>query len=245
MSLLLDDDEVFAPPTKSVKVEVQVLDCDDEGNAHCARQPAEMRSKSSLAVPDDAGAAAAAAVAVAFSKRGGNGMEKMDALTFGMPRVAVLNGGGTPSRARNSAAVSVDNALPAAHRTPLAQKTFQPASQLNSDVRSTFSTATEPKIVSAVQSPSSSSLSPSMTERHISVASADNEVLLPSQGSVIDTTSTATTPRKPNDSPSASPPARPPVKPSQTSAAPEATAAQPARTQMKLSDFFSKMACKR
>ncbi|KPA84713.1 hypothetical protein ABB37_01215 [Leptomonas pyrrhocoris] len=248
MSLLLDDDEVFTPPAKCVKPDVHTIDCDDDGNTSPGRPSASATAP--VAVKSGVGhtttspsattravstpsRSATEAAAVTIARKGGDGMAKMEALLFGMPKAAVVGGRAATTSQASRTAVASDEGITAADGTPAAQRTRLPASPFNSDMRSNVSSSTHPKVVSGANSPTSLS---SPSQRPVSVASSEDSLLAAQKR--VDETHVAVA------SPAASPSPHPPVQRALASSA-DNTPTQPAKTQMKLSDFFSKMACKR
>jgi hypothetical protein len=261
--LLLDDDEGYVPPTKTAKRDVLMLDGEDEVEGFAEKQPNRSAATnvpqkdtphtatSLSAATRSAGTplrCAADAATVTFALTGGNGMAKMEALAFGGPKVCVVPGvtGAVSVKPAYSSAASLDRAFAnaaAAQSTPTAQKTRPPSSSpLNSEVRSNVSASTQPKIVSGARS--SSSLSPLSQQQQVCAISPSDSPLF-SQDQVVETHTALNSPdHLTAASPSASPAARPPVMSSPPSSV-DVAPTQPAKTQMKLSDFFSKMACKR
>ncbi|KPI90797.1 hypothetical protein ABL78_0030 [Leptomonas seymouri] len=252
MSLLLDDEEVFVPPMKSTKLDVHVLNSDGD-SAGTGKQPADadadLKGDSARANTSPSAATRTAytpsrsntAAAAAFiARKGGNGIEKMDALIFGMPKVFVSSGSAAAACQAPRTALALEDTLAASNCTPTTQKARSQASKLNTEGRSSASCNTQPKIVSGARSPSSLS---SPSQRQVSVVSFGDSFPA-SQESTVEAHMAVVSPAKPGASPAASPPARPASKPSPPNSA-ETTPTQPAKTQMRLSDFFSKMACKR
>ena len=261
--LLLDDDDVFVPPAKSAKSEpLQVLDSDVDNVNAMTRKPSVIPAVSLTTTPMNQPActtttspsaatrtkaapskdASRDAAAMTFACKGGDGMAKMEARMFGMPKVSVVNGDGRSPGAKpvRRSTVSLDDVLATAvSSTPTGQRsTPSTTPQWGSEVRSTVSSSTQPKIVSGARSPMSLS-SPSQRQASI-ISLHDSQEPVVVEGHEVQTSpgNAATA------SPSTSPPAHPPVKPAATASA-DATPTQAAKTQLKLSDFFSKMACKR
>lgn len=261
--LLLDDDDVFVPPAKSAKSEpLQVLDSDVDNVNAMTRKPSIVPAVSLTTTPLNQPACTATtspsaatrtkaapsqdasrdAAAMTFACKGGDGMAKMEALMFGMPKVSVVNGDERSPSAKpvRRSTVSLDDVLAAAvSSTPTGQRSTPSATpQWGSEVRSTVSSSTQPKIVSGARSPMSLS---SPSQRQASIISLHNS----QESVVVEGHEVQTSPgNAATASPSTSPPAHPPVKPAATASA-DATPTQAAKTQLKLSDFFSKMACKR
>ncbi|KAK7199771.1 hypothetical protein NESM_000023400 [Novymonas esmeraldas] len=272
-ALLLDDDDdvcctAASPlqPCPQPKVYSLLEDDEDEAqpNVELREPPRAVGSVSRLSgtAPPTAAAStepqrealsplsAAAVTTVTLSTRGGNGLAKMDALVFGMPRVAMTCGGAPGSRKR---------AAEDASRTGPAR-----APGVASCGGSTGgSSSTQPKIVSAARSLSSPAL---RQDRPSSTTSLDTALLTPQERATPATISPSRDLQQrgsPSASPAAQPPPPPPSSPpavsrpssesalvasSQEPVADTSVSAvptQPAKTQMKLSDFFSKMACKR
>ncbi|KAG5470566.1 hypothetical protein LSCM1_01810 [Leishmania martiniquensis] len=255
MALLLDDDEVctatattsIEPPQRlSGMPAPEALGMDSKGRAHESRSAsattttstAQSSMPSTAAAPRDRECSfVSASLTVMLPSKGGDGMKKMDALLFGKTRVALLS---------DDRAVGLKRSADAAFGKAIARKPeVLKASLVQGCDGSTHSTSTQPKIVSAARSFSFGSLQ----EEHPSATSLDTMLLTPQERSsqlVI-----STSPEHQTGSPSASPPAR---RPSASSSAREETAGEPVaspevkespKLQMKLSDFFAKMACKR
>ncbi|CAG9580259.1 conserved hypothetical protein [Leishmania major strain Friedlin] len=250
MALLLDDEEVFvgtanAPPQPAQPGARIVLDSASETTDFTPLCAAAPSSKTATSAPSTAAATrhrerspVSAGALVTLPLRGGDGMEKMEALLCGKTKVALVRNGSVVGLKR-----SADEAVGAAvFRTPVAQRTS--LARL-CDGRIDAS-STQPKIVSAARSLSS----PSPQQELPSTMSLETVLTTPHERSSQAVVSTS--PEHPCGSPFASPPARP--TPTLSASAreetvvqtpPSSVATQPAKMQMKLSDFFSKMACKR
>ncbi|KAG5496224.1 hypothetical protein JKF63_02525 [Porcisia hertigi] len=252
MALFLDDEEVHIPARTSFPLctpqppmtqphapgDVDHIDAIKQRNSTCVTTPL---SRAAASVSSTAAAAQyeersplSAGAAVTLPLRGGNGMEKMDALLFGKARVAFIRDNSLAGHKR-----SADDASGARMaRTPVTPK--RSSHQVCDS--STGGTGTQPKVVSAARSPSLSTLHPERT----STASLDTTIPTSDERPLPEVVSTS--PECQRGSLSASPPARPPPNsPAVREGAVESrtTTTQPVKTQTKLSDFFSKMACKR
>ncbi|CAJ1991703.1 hypothetical protein conserved [Leishmania donovani] len=250
MALLLDDDEVFvstasAPPQPAQPGVRIVSDSEPEMSDFtplCAAAPssrtAASTSSTAAATQHRERSPVSAGAPVTLPLRGGDGMEKMEALLFGKTKVALVRDGSVVGLKR-----SADEAFGAAvSRTPVAQRTsLAPLC----DGR-TNGSSTQPKIVSAARSLSS----PSPQQELSSTMSLETVTTTPHERS--SRAFVSTSPEHPCGSPFASPSALP--TPTLSASAREQTAVenpsssvatQSTKMQMKLSDFFSKMACKR
>ncbi|CBZ29553.1 conserved hypothetical protein [Leishmania mexicana MHOM/GT/2001/U1103] len=250
MALLLDDDEVFvvtanAPPQPAQRGVHVIMDSKLEVRESTPLCTAASSSRTAASTPSTAAAArhrerspASAGAPVNLPLRGGDGMEKMEALLFGKTKVALVRDGSAVGLKRSS-----DDAFgTAVSRTPVAQRTsLAPLCDGRTD-----GSSTQPKIVSAAGS--LSSLSPQ--KELPSTMSLETVLMTPHERSSRAVVSTS--PEHRCGSPFASPPAR--LSPTLSASAreeatvetpPSSVATQPAKMQMKLSDFFSKMACKR
>ncbi|KAG5470979.1 hypothetical protein CUR178_02286 [Leishmania enriettii] len=256
MALLLDDDEVLVAtatasrepghePSRAPARDLLGADRDaklNESLSLCATASSsrarEHAPSTAAAAPHGECSAVSACASVTMPRKGGNGMKKMEALVFGNAKVALVCDGSVPSRKRFA-----DEAFgTAVERKPVLQKTsLAPACDGITD-----STCTQPKVVSAARSLSSASLQ----REKLSTPSRETVAMTPHErfSHVV----VSTSPEHQIGSPAASPPARRPA--TDSSLAREDTAAEtpaspvtkePAKMQMKLSDFFSKMACKR
>lgn len=275
MALLLDDEDVFVmtrpAPQSSSATGVVHVDLDGDDHDHVQSAVAEMsgapetadatttpikgvnsRGDTAVNTPSTAAATsrrgepspASPGATVTLPRRGGDGLAKMETFMFGKPRVAVVQAGsGADGAGRKRSAQEAFGAVGASAtmHIPLVQKmsTAQPASN--------GSSGTQPKLLSAARSSSSASTLPLLHDQ-ASLTSLDTPYSTPREAA--SQTASLASPGQPRGSLSASPPARPPPPPSPSTPQPpqpaaEAAATQPAKTQMKLSDFFSKMACKR
>ncbi|KAG5470145.1 hypothetical protein LSCM4_02839 [Leishmania orientalis] len=256
MALLLDDDEVLVAtvtasrepghvPSLAPAHDLLAADRDarvNESLSPCATASScrarEHAPSTAAAAPHGECSAVSACITVTMPREGGNGMKKMEALLFGKSKVALVCDGTVPCRKR-FADEAFGTAVEPKH---VLQKTsLAPACDGSTD-----STCTQPKVVSAARSLSSASLQ----REKPSTPSWETMPLTPHERS--SHVAVSTSPEHQVGSPAASPPARRP--PTHSSMAREETAAEipaspatkePAKMQMKLSDFFSKMACKR
>ncbi|AIO01057.1 hypothetical protein LPMP_321720 [Leishmania panamensis] len=256
MALLLDDGDVFVVTKKAPQQPAQqaataqphsCLVLDDKREVGDSMQPRATASSSSaetstpstvVATPHREHSRVSPDVPVTVPLRGGDGMQKMEALSFGKSKGVLALDGGAVSLKR-----SAESAFGAAVlRTPVAQKT---ASAQVFDY-STDGNYTQPKTVSAARSLSS----PLPPKEKPSTTSLETTLIIPEERSsqaVI-----CTSPNHQCNSLSASPPARSPSTPfaltcEQTvfKSTPTSVATQSTKTQTRLSDFFTKMACKR
>ncbi|GET91501.1 hypothetical protein, conserved [Leishmania tarentolae] len=249
MALLLDEDEVCAvratDSPKSAPPDGRILDSGAE--MHESTSACKAASPSRIATTTPVAAAATqhrgrsppcAGAAVTLPLKGGNGMEKMEALLFGKMKVTLVDEGSVAGRKRSSTEVLGTSVS----KTPATQKT---SSAHVCDGRVSGS-STQPKIVSAARS--LSSLSPE--QEHLSTSTLETVLMTPHEKSSQDVV--LTSPEHRCGSLFASPPARP-SQPSSAlareegavEASPLSVSAPPTKVQLRLSDFFSKMACKR
>lgn len=284
MALLLDDEEDYLPPAKTVKLEVATPHAAPSQTTSAEGSPAVQLNRSA---PQEAVAAALQRTppaphslpttrqdtmatterGVVFRVKGGNGVEKMAALAFGAPPVTVVKGRSGSSTTPHT----VSAACVQSQQSSGKQATLGPVSSSASSALAN----TQPKVVSMVSSgsPLSSQATPSLLsldatprtsshslplEEQQSGRTVSRPLLLDDEDAVGSTpsatsrpspssqqqqqqtssSSSALTPQKTSNV-SLSPPCS-----SKMSTQPPQTQSQPSK-QMKLSDFFAKMTCKR